>query len=73
LAVREYPNPARWHASPTGMCEVVAKQLQDVNAAVDVMRIDAVLHNSQTGRQGISADKAGVGVWEEQEGILRWP
>jgi len=54
LAVREYLNTARWHVSPKGICEVVAKQLQNVNAAVDIMRIDAVLHNSQTGRQSIS-------------------
>ncbi|KAN0074331.1 hypothetical protein V8E54_008268 [Elaphomyces granulatus] len=42
-----------WHASPKGMCEAVAKHLQEANAAVDIMRIDAVLHNSRTGRQGI--------------------
>jgi hypothetical protein len=41
----------RWHASPKGICEVVAKQLQEANAAVDIMRIDAVLHNSRTRRQ----------------------
>ena len=54
LAVREYLNVARWHASPKGICEAVAKHLQEANAAVDIMRIDAVLHNSRTGRQGIS-------------------
>ena len=51
LAVREYLNVARWHA---GICEAVAKHLQEANAAVDIMRIDAILHNSRTGRQGIS-------------------
>jgi hypothetical protein len=54
LAVREYLNVARWHASPKGICEVVAKELQEANAAVDIMRIDAVLHNSRTGRQSVS-------------------
>ena len=53
LAVREYLNVARWHASPKGIWEAVAKHLQEANAAVDIMRIDAVLHNSRTGRQGI--------------------
>lgn len=54
LAVREYLNVAMWHASPKGLCEAVANHLQSVNAAVDIMRIDAVLRNSQTGRKGIS-------------------
>jgi hypothetical protein len=54
LAVWEYLNAGRWHASPKGICEVVAKQLQEANAAVDIMRIDAVLHNSRTGRQSVS-------------------
>ncbi|KAN0068321.1 hypothetical protein V8E54_013517 [Elaphomyces granulatus] len=35
-------SPRTWHALPKGICEVVAKQ--------DIMRIDAVLHNSQTGK-----------------------
>jgi hypothetical protein len=54
LAVREYLNVARWHASSKGICEVVAKHLQEANAAVDIMRIGAVLNNSRTGRQGIT-------------------
>lgn len=54
LAVREYLNTAMWHASPKGVCEAVSKHLQSENSAIDIMRIDAVLCNSQTGRKGIS-------------------
>jgi hypothetical protein len=58
LAVREYLNTAMWHASPKGVCEAVSKQLQSENAAVDMMRIDAILCNSRTGRKSISEKTA---------------
>jgi hypothetical protein len=54
LAVREYLNTAMWHTSAKGVCEAIAKHLQSENSAVDIMRIDAILRNSQTGRKGIS-------------------
>ena len=71
LVVREYLNVARWHPSPKGICEVVAKQLQEANTAVDIMRTDAVLHSSRTAEcfgmdSQALADKVGVGsIWEE--------
>jgi hypothetical protein len=58
LAVREYLNTAMWHTSPKGVCEAVSKQLQSENSAVDIMRIDAVLCNTQTGRKGICGKTA---------------
>lgn len=54
LAVREYLNTAMWRASPKGVCEAVANHLQSENSAVSIMRIDAVLCNSQKGRKGVS-------------------
>jgi hypothetical protein len=54
LAVREYLNTAMWHTSAKGVCEAISKHLQSKNSAVDIMRIDAILRNSQTGRKGIS-------------------
>lgn len=51
LAIREYLDTAVWHASLKGVCDAI---LQCENSAVDTMRIDAVLRNTQKGRKGIS-------------------
>ena len=53
LAVREYLNTAMWRASPRGVCEAVARHMQSQNSAVEIMRINSVLCDSQEGRQGI--------------------
>ena len=51
----ELPSRREW---PT----IVSKELQEANAAMDIIRKDVVLHNSRAGRQGISERTASRGL-----------